>query len=409
MTRRQAYPLTGALCALMVLTMSACTVRFHPIVDVATPKTDEGAENVAAVFFDDDYGPGCYTYSYPVSSSSRIQGLEDEVKVGEAALEVVLDVDQWSGAAIGFGSAVDLADCYEHGVLQFWIKGETGTERGKFKLQDDDARDGHKAGVGMSFADIGLGSEWKLVTIPLKQLGRRGKYWDGTADVMVDFEWDRVKEFVVSGDAPGKNPSFRVWLDEVRVLKKDPTRRLYEWREERNIPADAVAAVFVERFVSGARPAYHPRDALFIPAEGRGYDSRYALEISLPSADAVGEVAVREPWKLGPVREAGALDLWIRGERGGESIVIELVDGPGIDGVESVAGIEVGSGDVSTSWRHLSLPLSEFTRRSGWFEWNNVRKLRVTAPAGSEETTLWLDNVVFTRKATGNERVSIPK
>jgi hypothetical protein len=30
----------------------------------------------------------------------------------------------------------------------------------------------------------------------------------------------------------------------------------------------------------------------------------------------------------------------------------------------------------------------------------------VTAPDGSEKTTLWLDNVVFTRNAKGNESLS---
>ncbi len=393
---------TGAIArsvavAAVALAAAGCGLQLQPMEEHMLPQATKADDGVVAVFFDEGYGPGCYTYSYPESSpDSRIAPVESESKIGDVSAEIKLDVNEWSGAAIGFGSALDLTEYYENGVLQFWIKGENGTERGKFKLQDDNAFDGHKAGVSINFSEIGLESDWKLVTVPLKQLGKRGKYWNGKADVIVDFEWDRVKEFVVSGVEPGKNPSFTVWFDEIRFLKYDPTRVRYEWRKEKNIPENAVDAVFAEKLITGATVDYRPESALLIPAEGKGYESRYGLEAVLPAPEAVGEITASQPWKLGPYLENGAIEFWIKGARGGEKIEIVFVDGPGIDDIRSTVVAAVNPENVTAQWRRVSIPLSEFTGKNQLFEWNNVRSVRIRPAQDSAPADVWLDNVIFT-------------
>lgn len=181
--------------------------------------------NVVYRFFGDNFLIGDYTYIYP-EVKSKIQIDNKVFKNGEASLRFDLDPDTFSGGAICiFKRVIDLKPYLRKGAVQFWIKGAIGNEMAKISLVDDDS-DLKKTIVRLPlFLYKEIKKEWTCVSIPLMEFKTskvaESCYWDSTLhrEMPSEFNWERVAEFRIESRGH-ENKSFRLWVDDVVIVKK---------------------------------------------------------------------------------------------------------------------------------------------------------------------------------------------
>ncbi|MCQ2121428.1 MAG: sugar-binding protein [Fibrobacter sp.] len=165
---------------------------------------------------------GGYTYQYPRENPEPFMTDVAGSKEGDLAMQIELIADDYSGVAICVAGSVDLTPYLEEGVLEFWIKGEKGEENALFVLVDDGVKsNGESLQVKLRSKSFGeITKEWKHFSIPLKNFGMTGLYWDAknTRDVMLPFAWSNFKGFRLEV-RKGENESFKVWMDDI-VIKK---------------------------------------------------------------------------------------------------------------------------------------------------------------------------------------------
>ena len=129
-------------------------------------------------FFDEDYISGGYAYWYPENSNVFIP--EESGKNGEVALQFDLNAADYSGGSVClYNLLYDMRELYDKGALQFWIKGKEGNEIAWIALCDEENTDGKKTVVRLPLQKYGgISKEWKQISIPLSDFGKRGVYWD---------------------------------------------------------------------------------------------------------------------------------------------------------------------------------------------------------------------------------------
>ncbi len=180
---------------------------------------------VAAWFFMDNYLGGGYQYAYPEKAKVSVD--EKVFKNGEASLRFDLDVSGFSGGAVCFyNMVVDLKPYLAKGALEFWIKGETGNEKAQAALVDD-MSDMKKTVVRLPVDWYikrykQITKEWIHVSIPLKDFTKvESCTWDSIRHIEVptEFHWDKVAEFRIESREK-ENTSFRVWVDDIFIVKK---------------------------------------------------------------------------------------------------------------------------------------------------------------------------------------------
>jgi hypothetical protein len=142
-----------------------------------------------------------------------------------------------------------------------------------------------------------------------------------------------------------------------------------------------------------------------------------SMEIELLANDYSGvAIAIAGTANLVPHMEEGALEFWIKGDKGGEVCQYVLLD----DGVESNGEslqVKIGSksfGEITTDWQHVSIPLKIFGETGVYwdiknqrevmmpFAWNNVKGFRLEVRKDeNSEFKVWVDDVVV--KKIGQE------
>jgi hypothetical protein len=171
-------------------------------------------------FFDDNYVSGGFPYIFPKKSKLIID--QDIFKNGEVSLRFDLDPNDYSGGSVCLYNMVyNIKPYLKKGALQFWIKGATGTEAAWIALVDDEKGDMKKTVVRLpAMLYGGISKEWSLMTIPLKDFGFSGVYWDIKTGLEInhEFDWDKVAEFRIEVKKK-ENKSFRVWADDIVIVK----------------------------------------------------------------------------------------------------------------------------------------------------------------------------------------------
>lgn len=142
-----------------------------------------------------------------------------------------------------------------------------------------------------------------------------------------------------------------------------------------------------------------------------------SMEIELLANDYSGvAIAIAGTANLIPHMEEGALEFWIKGNKGGEVCQYVLLD----DGVKSNGEslqVKIGSksfGEITTEWQHISIPLKIFGGTGVYwdvknqrevmmpFAWENVKGFRLEVRKDENtEFKVWVDDVII--KKTGQE------
>lgn len=265
--------LPATLCGIgLVALMAGCGLQLKPLQAAgeagAVATTGSGDPRVVLRFFDEDFVAGGYDYGYPDASKVFIP--EESGKNGEVALEFNLIADDYSGGSVClYNLLYDITPYLNRGALDFWIKGLSGGEVAWVALVDDENTDGRKTVVRLPLANYGgISNEWRRISIPLVDFGSKGVFWDAKKRVEVTetFTWDKVAEFRIE-IKKGENKQFRVWVDDIFVMRDMFAERMLEKRwddREETIPAPPVAT----------RPAVKPLHTVFgdgLPEGGSAY------------------------------------------------------------------------------------------------------------------------------------------
>jgi hypothetical protein len=142
-----------------------------------------------------------------------------------------------------------------------------------------------------------------------------------------------------------------------------------------------------------------------------------SMEIELIASDYSGvAIAIAGSVDLTPYIEEGALEFWIKGNKGEEVCQYVLLD----DGVKSNGEslqVKIGSksfGDMTTDWQHVSIPLKIFGETGVYwdiknqrevmlpFAWDKFKGFRIEVRKDeNKEFKVWLDDIVI--KKAGQE------
>ncbi|MDR2578903.1 MAG: hypothetical protein LBC70_08895 [Chitinispirillales bacterium] len=410
MRRKTAFVVAG-LFALTALIIS-CGVQVRATgADAATGKAGtraavRGESQVVFRFFDEDFISGGFDYAYP--EASRVMITEDpaNVKNGEAALQFDLVADDFSGGAVCLWNMT--YDLTPHlatgGALQFWIKGARGGEIATVALADDENNNGKKTVVRLPINNYGgITTEWTQISVPLRDFGRRGVYWDAKNKVEVPepFQWDQVAEFRIE-IARGNNPSFRVWVDDIfivsNVYESGEMEVIAHWDEKeevlpnfpRGVKPDGLREMSGGRvlngginvtggfnYVYGGRTAHQVQkteDGTTVLAAYMDASQYSGVSISIGEGKYVDLTAARSAPSAG-------LAFWGRGCKNAiRSIIIGLLDNQGKTAQNVEVKVQttqiVGDyGPVSTDWKFYMIPIRAFMPQGKY--WDDSRGAEV--------------------------------
>jgi hypothetical protein len=385
-------------------------------------------------FFDEDFISGGYPYWYPENSKVFIP--EESGKNGEVALEFDLNAGEYSGGSVClYNMQYDLRPFYSSGALQFWIKGVKGGEIAWAALVDDENSDGKKTVVRLPVNNYGgISKEWKLISIPLADFGKRGVFWDARKRVEIPerFQWDAVCEFRLE-IKKNDNESFKAWVDDIFIMKdiyqpKEEKEEIY-WDEiKETVPAPPLTsrpegikdnAILFENdvpaggfcYVYGGKTAYKVQ-----PTTSK--DNPGVLACYSDNTDYSGvtlALGIGKNIDISPLRKAksAALAFWAKGAPGVSTIYIGILDNQGGDKKVQTKVMLNDFGKLDTTWKYYMIPLRRFQDVGKYWDaakkaevvgdvnWSQVNEIRFSTnksenkvPAG-QPVTLYVDQISF--------------
>jgi len=170
---------------------------------------------------------------------------------------------------------------------------------------------------------------------------------------------------------------------------------------------------FDEDFVSGGYQYVYPDAARILLPEESGHESEVSLQFDLVADDySGGSVCLYNLlYDLNPYYAAGALNFWIKGEKGGEVAWVGLVDDEARDGKKTVVRLPLNDfGGITNEWRLVSVPLAKFGRKGVFwdakkrvevpqpFDWKSVAEFRIEIKkADNQAFRVWVDDIFVLR------------
>ncbi len=348
-------------------------------------------------FFDEDFVSGGYAYWYPENSNVFIP--EESGKNGEVAVQFDLVANDYSGGSVClYNLLYDMRDIYEKGALQFWIKGKAGNEIAWVALVDDENADGKKTVVRLPLQKYGgISNDWKLISIPLSDFGKRGVFWDAKKRIEVPekFNWATVCEFRVE-IKKNDNPNFTVWVDDIFVLKDvyeaKPVSDEVPWDEKEDEingpplaerPAVQEKMVFFDDMIgaNGFPYVYGGKTAQkILSSKTKGNEGVLACYMDNNDYSGVTiALGTGSTFNLEPARKAKAAGLafWGKGGPGVGTIYIGLIDDES-DGAKTQTKLSLGDfGKIDTNWNYYMIPLRKFLDVGRY--WDDSKKAEVIA------------------------------
>ncbi len=364
--------------------LAACGLQFRPLDKTAGSDAAAVASQETGVvfrFFDDDFTPGGYQYTYP--DASKIHIPEESGHDSEVSLLFELEAGEYSGGSVClYNLLYDMTPYYDKGALEFWIKGENGGEIAWAALVDDENRDGKKSVVRLPLQNYGgISKEWRKVSIPLHDFGKRGVFWDAKKRIEVPyaFDWNAVAEFRIE-IKKAENPSFRVYVDDIFIrsnvfeAKEEAPVDLWEDKQETVSPPPVAAAsgdkpkalhdLFVNSFPSGGFTYVYGGRTAAATQPMAGDKDRNVLAAYLDNDDYSGvtlSLGTGKVLDLAELRNAkGALQFWGKGSPGTRQVYIGLLDDES-DGNKVQTKITLADFlPIDTTWRLYQIPLKRF-------------------------------------------------
>ena len=412
--KKHAKLITAALLFALTALLISCNVQLQATGGAGAAAAASGTKASTAMgesrvvyrFFDEDFVAGGFQYVYPEASKVEIN--EANVKNGEASLQFDLIANDYSGGAVCLWNMMyDMTSYLETGALQFWVKGERGGEIAWAALADDENNNGKKTVVRVPINNYGgIKNEWTLISIPLRDFGSRGMFWDAKARVEVPepFQWDMVTEFRLQINK-GENPSFRVWIDDIFIVSNVFAPRTAadiaaaaaaDWssREYRvpNVPrekepqglkvisngnmsnkGDVVAGGFT--YVYGGRTTNRIQEA-----ENR--DAVMAMYIDHNEYSGVSfSLGEGKYIDLSPYRKQGTtagLAFWGRAGPGLVDLRVGLIDNKGNDVKTQTMVLTGDYGTMGEEWHLFMVPIRSFN--SSGLYWDANRQAEVMSP-----------------------------
>lgn len=423
----------------LALLASGCALQFKPI----PPKAKDASAAAQSTvdprtvfrFFDDDFVSGGYQYTYP--DASKIFIPEESGHASEVALQFDLDAADYSGGSVClYNLLYDMTPYYSRGALQFWVKGARGGEIAWVALVDDENRDGKKTVVRLPLNDYGgITSDWRLVSIPLAKFGRKGVVWDAKKKIEEPhvFDWNAVTEFRLE-IKKGENQSFRVWADDIFVLRDVFDAEKEVPKEDWDDKEETVSPPLVR---TGGGKVLHTlfQDALPEGGFKYTYGGKTAMKVQPGSPEDPGILACYldndysgATMALGQghnldLRDGrkgkGGLSFWLKAAPGVHNAYVGLLDSRP-DGVKAQSKISIGDyGMIDTAWHRIQIPLKRFGGTGMYWDagkmaeiasdvqWDKINEIRFSInkdenknPPGTP-ATLYLDDITITEDIPG--------
>ena len=407
-------------------------------VSVAAMAQPKKPKTVVYKFFDEQYRPGGFDYSYG-GSSKGVTITKDGGYKSKAALNIKLDPKEYSGASIClYNEFFDLNKYMLDSKVEFMIKGKHGGEAVKVGLLDEEVSDGKKTQVVLPMNKYIEGgavtTDWKKVSIPLVDFPDRGLYWDNTrkSEFPSRIDWDKIAEIRFSIDKSGVS-EFEVWVDNIEIVKGNkkapPKKQMVYWDENNDVidgpknpeKLDGKAktlATFYDNQLKGFSYSYGGLTAQR-EAQSKTAGNGNVLAMYIDNNDWSGVTYSLGEGKfidLSKVRNKGGLYFWIKGKLGGEKLYVGILDNQGND-VKSQT--KVGLNDwikVSKDWQLVKIPLKRFMDKGkAWdankqaevakdMQWNKIQEIRFSVGKGENAgepgkpapVTVFVDQITFT-------------
>ena len=390
------FPLLLAVSLLSVNSSFAGWLKVKPLKKTVVVKAASNVdERMVFRFFDEDFVSGGYAYWYPDNSKVFIP--EESGKNGEVALQFDLDAHDYSGGSVClYNLLYDITPYYAAGALQFWAKGKNGGEIAWAALVDEENSDGKKTVVRLPLQNYGgITKEWRLVSIPLADFGKRGVYWDAKKRVEIPnvFDWNKVAEFRIEIKKED-NKEFRIWVDDIFILRdvfapKQEVQEVYWEDRGENIAhptAQRPAVKDVKQLFNNDLPGgaftyvYGGKTAAKVAQAAGGKGG--ILTCYLDNNDYSGatiSLGQSTTIDLTPQRKAKAAGIafWAKGGPGTGSIYLGILDNEGND-KKVQTKVSLGDfGQIDTTWKYFMVPLRKF-QTSGKY-WDATKKTEVVA------------------------------
>ena len=407
-------------------------------VSVAAMAQPKKPKTVVYKFFDEQYRPGGFDYSYG-GTSKGVTITKDGGYKSKAALNIKLDPKEYSGASIClYNEFFDLNKYMLDSKVEFMIKGKHGGEAVKVGLLDEEVSDGKKTQVVLPMNKYIEGgavtTDWKKVSIPLVDFPDRGLYWDNTrkSEFPSRIDWDKIAEIRFSIDKSGAS-EFEVWVDNIEIVKGNkkapPKKQMVYWDENNDVidgpknpeKLDGKAktlATFYDNQLKGFSYSYGGLTAQR-EAQSKTAGNGNVLAMYIDNNDWSGVTYSLGEGKfidLSKVRNKGGLYFWIKGKLGGEKLYVGILDNQGND-VKSQT--KVGLNDwikVSKDWQLVKIPLKRFMDKGkAWdankqaevakdMQWNKIQEIRFSVGKGENAgepgkpapVTVFVDQITFT-------------
>ncbi len=169
-------------------------------------KSATSVETKTIALFAGALDEGDYLYAFPEGNAEANLD-RSNAQPGAVTLRVALDSRTHSGAAIGFGTAVDAQGLRERGTLQFWARGSGGAKF-EIALVDGSENNSQKVENRISLKKYGnLSESWQFFRVPLSAFRDQGVVWNGTELESKPFEWHDIKEFKILSQPSGDGKS----------------------------------------------------------------------------------------------------------------------------------------------------------------------------------------------------------
>ncbi len=444
--------LAGLICTILILFILGCKVQITPLytstnskdaVDSkAASKKSSKEPRLIYRFFDEDFVSGGFSYVYPDESKVFIP--EESGKNGEVSLQFELVASDYSGGSIClYNLLYDLTPYMATGALEFWIKGDLGGENAIVALVDDETGDGAKTVVRLPMNDYGgITKEWTKMSIPLRDFGNRGVFWDAKKNVEVPmkFDWDKVAEFRIE-IRKGDNEAFKVWADDLyiysnvfepKIVAETGTESSEYWdsREEtlEAVPVEkapdvkVVYEIFTDDlpgggfgYVYGGKTAFKVQ-----PSNGK---TKEVCAMYIDGSDYSGvTLALGQGRNINLEKlyssQAG-IAFWAKGGPDVSKVYVGLLDDESDNAKVQTKVALSDFGKLTTEWNYFMIPLKKFSAKGMYWDtgkkaeiqadvkWDMINEFRISigknenrVPEG-HPVAFYVDNVSIIEKIPG--------
>lgn len=138
------------------------------------------------------------------------------------------------------------------------------------------------------------------------------------------------------------------------------------------------------------------------------HSGNYSMKVTLnPSGFSGAAIGNYPPMDITRCREAGALEFWIKGEKGGEKCEILLLDDSNNDGNKTEVGVVITPKYVTITkdWQKVSVPLKAFPNEGQYWDgeknvknavnWGEIVEFKAASRPYDKNTefTVYIDDV----------------